>query len=112
MTKKKKKTPLESTVTVIFDPTSQWPLECLSMTLTSLFYSLQTAVTMTSTKDMQTHTHAHSIILPLLFPECQLSLGSFDCIDCTEFSVYMMMNIIAINIIIAATLFLHTSEWE
>lgn len=47
-----------------------------------------------------THTYAHSIILSLLFPECQLSLGSFDCIDCNEFSVYMTMNIILLLLLL------------
>lgn len=33
-----------------------------------------------------TRTHTHfTAILPLLSPECQLSLGSFDFIDCNEF---------------------------
>lgn len=90
---------------MIFDPTSQWPLECLFMTVTSLFYAPQTAVTITSTKDMRAHTHTcpHTctlIILALLFPECPLSLGSFDCIDCNDFSVYMMMNIILLLLLL------------
>lgn len=49
---------------------------------------------------MRTHTYAHSIILSLLFPECQLSLGSFDCTDCNEFSVYMTMNIILLLLLL------------
>lgn len=46
-------------------------------------------------------------MLPLLFPECQLSLGSFDCIDCNEFFCTYndeYYDIIVITIIIAATL--------
>ena len=75
------------------------------MTVTSLFYAPQTAVTITSTKDMRAHTHTcpHTctlIILALLFPECPLSLGSFDCIDCNDFSVYMMMNIILLLLLL------------
>lgn len=47
-----------------------------------------------------THTYTHSIMLPLLFPECQLSLGSFDCIDCNEFSVHTMMNIMILLLLL------------
>lgn len=52
------------------------------------------------------HTYTQSIPLPMLFPECPLSLGSFDCIDCNEFSVHTMNinNIIVITIILAFTL--------
>lgn len=39
-------------------------------------------------------------MLPLLFPECQLSLGSFDCIDCNEFSVHTMMNIMILLLLL------------
>lgn len=40
------------------------------------------------------------MMLPLLYPECQLSLGSFDCIDCNEFYVHMMTNIIILLLLL------------
>lgn len=52
------------------------------------------------------HTY-FMMLLPLLFPECPLSLGSFDCIDCNEFFCTYSdeyYDIIVITIIIAATL--------
>lgn len=86
---------------------SQWPLECRS---DSHGTDSLTALTVTARPHMQTQHKTRSIMLPLLFPECQLSLGSFDCIDCNDFSVHTMINFIVITIIIAATLtcVLHT----
>lgn len=46
------------------------------------------------------NTQVHSITLPLLFPECPLSLGSFDCIDCNEFYVHIMMTIIILLLLL------------
>ena len=44
-------------------------------------------------RQTQTHTRTHFKATPAVL-ECQLSLGSFDCIDCNESSVHTMMNII------------------
>lgn len=46
------------------------------------------------------NTQTHSITLPVLFPECPLSLGSFDCIDCNEFSVHTMMTIMILLLLL------------
>lgn len=64
---------LQATVTMTSDPTSHWPLECLFW----LFHPLQTAVTMTSTEDVHTHTCPHTRMHTLLyFPCCFQNVSS------------------------------------